>query len=552
MALACSATPGDRMGAAGAVSDLWGPPRPRLVARWEQAGKSWMVAATGGSEAREQGVAGNRRGRALPATESARSSRLGRRYGRLMNDSSRPPLPASATALLRYSVVAEVEALVLGGWPAGAAVRRVAGADCVDLDGRPVRISVRTLQRWRAAWATGKLAALEPRQRTRTTTSQALSPKLVAFLHTEKQRDPRASAPELVRRARARGIVPADAKIDRTTVWRACRRMGLPTRQRPHKHEGDTRRWRYAERLQCVLADGKHFRAGAARLRRVALFFLDDATRYGLEVLVGTAESSELFLRALYQMVMRHGLADLFFLDKGPGFNSHDTQAVVQGGLGALLIHGATRYPEGHGAIERFHRTAYDQVLRSLDGAADVDPACAALTLRLRHFLERYNDTPHETLGKDITPRQRWERGRDLRFPTDDADRYRRFVVRAMHKVSNDHVIKADGRLWEAPRRSAASWVEVARHVLDGRLWVQHQGRMIELAEVDPHANATEPRGSGSAPQPTAGEDGEELPATAAGIAYANDLRPLVDLEGGYRDPHDAPDNDPDNQEQHS
>ena len=468
-----------------------------------------------------------------------------------MNDSSRPPLPVSATALLRYSVVAEVEALVLRGWPAGAAVRHVAGADRVDLDGRLVRISVRTLQRWRAAWASGKLAALEPRQRTRTTTSQALSVELVAFLRTEKRCDPRASAPELVRRARERGIVPVDLKIDRTSVWRACRRLGLPTRQRPHKREGDTRRWQYAERMQCVLADGKHFRAGAARLRRVALFFLDDATRYGLQVRVGTAESSELFLRALYQMVMRHGLADLFFLDKGPGFNSHDTKAVVQGGLGALLIHGTTRYPQGHGAIERFNRTAYDQVLRSLDGAADVDPACDALTLRLNHFLERYNDTPHETLGKDITPRQRWEQGRGLRFPTDDADLYRRFVVRAMHKVSNDHVIKADGRLWEAPRRSAASWVEVARHVLDGRRWVQHQGRMIELAEVDPQANATEPRGSGNTPQPTAGKDGDELPATAAGIAYANDLRPLVDPEGGYSDPHDDQHDDQHDQEQH-
>ena len=68
VALACSATLGDRMG--GAVSDLWGPPRPRLVARWEQAGKSWMVAATGGSEAREQGVAGSPRGRAPPATKA--------------------------------------------------------------------------------------------------------------------------------------------------------------------------------------------------------------------------------------------------------------------------------------------------------------------------------------------------------------------------------------------------------------------------------------------------------------------------------------------------
>ena len=69
-ALACSATLGDRMGAAGAVSDLWGPPRPRLVARWEQAGKSWLVAASGGSEAREQGAAGSHRGRAPPATKA--------------------------------------------------------------------------------------------------------------------------------------------------------------------------------------------------------------------------------------------------------------------------------------------------------------------------------------------------------------------------------------------------------------------------------------------------------------------------------------------------
>ena len=237
-----------------------------------------------------------------------------------------------------------------------------------------------------------------------------------------------------MRRARERGIVPVDQKIDRTSVWRACRRLGLPTRRRPHKREADTRRWRYAERMQCVLADGKHFRAGAARLRRVALFFIDDATRYGLQVRVGTAESSELFLRALYQMVMRHGLADLFFLDKGPGFNSHDTKAVVQGGLGALLIHGTTRYPQGHGAIERFHRTAYDQVLRSLDGAADVDPACDALTLRLRHFLERYNDTPHETLGKDISPRASAGSKDGVCASPPTTPMYRRFVVRAMHR----------------------------------------------------------------------------------------------------------------------
>ena len=77
LALPCSATLGDRMGAAGAVSDLWGPPRPRLVARWEQAGKSWIVAPGGASEAREQGAAGTPRGRSPPATKTPPSSAPG-------------------------------------------------------------------------------------------------------------------------------------------------------------------------------------------------------------------------------------------------------------------------------------------------------------------------------------------------------------------------------------------------------------------------------------------------------------------------------------------
>ena len=77
LALPCSATLGDRMGAAGAVSDLWGPPRPRLVARWEQVGESWIVAPGGASETRERGAAGTPRGRSPPTTKTPPSSAPG-------------------------------------------------------------------------------------------------------------------------------------------------------------------------------------------------------------------------------------------------------------------------------------------------------------------------------------------------------------------------------------------------------------------------------------------------------------------------------------------
>ena len=438
----------------------------------------------------------------------------------------------SAVALFRYSVLSQVHALVLAGQPVGVAVSVVAARDHVDVAGRSVRVAVRTLHRWRAAWHRGGLAALEPMERPRTRTSVTLPPELVAFIRDEKTRDPRASSPELIRGARIRGVIRADLPVHRATVWRLCKRLGLPTRMRPGKRDADTRRWRYPHRMQCVLCDGKHFRAGATRLQRVALFFIDDATRYGLHVVVGTGESTELFLRGLHGLVRRHGLVDLLYLDKGPGFRSDDTTAVVQE-LGAWLVHGKTRYPQGHGAIERFHRTAFDAVLRGLDGAIDVDPDPTALTLRLDHFLHHdYNDRPHQTLGDD-TPRQRWEAGRTLRFPDDDAWLRGRFVVRESRVVSADHVIKHSGKLWEAPRGLARQAVEVVRHVLDGHLHVMWRGQLTRLHELDVHANAYDRRGYRGDHEPLADEG---VPTTAAMLAWQRDFAPVVRSDGGFSD----------------
>jgi transposase InsO family protein len=450
-----------------------------------------------------------------------------------MDNNARITPRPSSVALQRYAVLAQVEALILDGWPASAAVREVARRPQLEATGDCGHVAARTVQRWRAAYTRGGLPALERQARPHVEASQVLPEDLVDFLRTEKAADPRASVPELIRRARERRLLPADLPVDRVTVWRACTRLGLPTRAQPCRGEGDTRRWIYPHRMQCVLADGKHFRAGATRARRVALTFLDDATRFALTGLVGTAEDTTLFLGGLHTLVRHHGLPDRLYLDHGPGFIADDTVAVVAA-LGAWLIHGQAHYPAGHGAIERFQRTLKAQLLRGLDTAAEVDPDCQALTLRLQHFLHRYNDTPHETLAGQ-TPRQRWQQGRPLRFPDHQDDLDQRFVLRLTRKVSADHVLQLDGQLWEVPRGLAHQWVEVHRHALTGRRWLLHQGRRVELARLDPVANATDRRHrTDPLPQPDEG-----VPTTAAQSAFQQDLRPLVDDQGGYRHPDD-------------
>jgi transposase InsO family protein len=88
----------------------------------------------------------------------------------------------------------------------------------------------------------------------------------------------------------------------------------------------------------------------------------------------------------------------ILYLDHGPGFIATAVAEVCRR-LEIALIHGESRYPEGHGKIERFNRTVQSAVLRALDGRPDVDPACKALEVRLRHWLRQvYNHEPHESL----------------------------------------------------------------------------------------------------------------------------------------------------------
>src|SRR5690606_7378589 len=305
---------------------------------------------------------------------------------------------------------------------------------------------------------------------------------------------------------------------------------GLPTRRRPTKHEGDTRRFAYSHRMQMVLCDGKHFRAGVNRLRRVVLYFLDDCARFALHAVVGTSESAELFLRGLFETVQRHGLMDALFLDNGPGFIADDTYRVM-GQLERALIFGTKAYPEGHGKIERFNQTSIAAVLRGLDGAVEVDPDPHALELRLQHYLGRYNDRPHESLDKQ-TPRSRWEAdSRELCFPENEEQLKARFVVTEERRVSKDHVIQYEGGLYEAPRGLSNQRVLVHRQVLTGELSVPDAERLVRLHPVDLAGNARDRRG-----RRTAHQDEVAPVKTAAALAFERDHAPVVDADGGFKD----------------
>ena len=441
----------------------------------------------------------------------------------------------SPEALFRYRVICEVCARVSCGEKNAAAIAAVAANAHSDFSGNQRSVSERTLYRWCADYARHGFAGLQPASRQRIERSLVLPERLLDYLVGQKERDPIASIPELIRRARELGVIALDEPIERVTVYRTLKRMGVYVGRRkkrgPHR---DTRRFAYAHRMEMVLCDGKHFRAGGTRARRVALFFLDDASRYGLHVVVGTSESTELFLRGLYETIRRHGFAGIYYLDHGPGFFSADTFDVVHKLERALLIHGEVEYPEGHGKVERFNRTAKADILRGLDGRPDVDPDLGALELRLGHYLsEVYNRRPHESLD-GATPAERfYADSKSLRFPETDEELRQRFVVHFTRRVTADHIVSIDSAHYEIPRGHAGETIVIYHRLLVDSYAVLHDGALVDIEIVDLAANARARRGHGRSEPP---DVQHPLPKSAADLVFDRDLSPVVDRDGGFSD----------------
>ena len=252
----------------------------------------------------------------------------------------------SDDALFRYQVLSQVLVREQNGQPRSEAIAAVAAGEHITADRKLRQVSQRSIYRWLAAFESQGFAGLLPAARTHIEDSVVLPRPLIDFFKNQKSADPWASVPELIRRAAISGLITPDQLINRVTVWRTLKRLGLDTRRSKKPVDRDSRRFAYPHRMQMVLCDGKHFRASAARLRRVALFFLDDATRMGLHVVVGTSENAELFLRGLYETMLSYGMMGALFVDRGPGFVATDVSEVLRK-LEILYIHGTAGYPQG-------------------------------------------------------------------------------------------------------------------------------------------------------------------------------------------------------------
>jgi transposase InsO family protein len=329
--------------------------------------------------------------------------------------------------------------------------------------------------------------------------------------------------------------------VNRVAVWRALNRRGIDTCHRKSQKANDCRRYAYPHRMDMVLCDGKHFRAGINRVRRVALFYLDDCTRNVLNAVVGTSETTTLFLRGLFETIRTYGFMSALYVDRGSGFMAHDAVDVLRK-LNVLFIHGSKGYPQGRGKIERFNRTAFEQAIRFLNANPEVDADCGSLEQRLRHYIRhQYAEAPHEGLDNSCPLDCFQNDTRSLRFAQSMEELQQAFVLHTTRRVSFDNVISLNSVAFEVPRGHAGARIELHRNVLDDSVRMAHEGRLVRIMPVDLHANARDSRANGPRDD---GASSPLPPKSCSQMVFEKDFKPVVDAQGGYSGTPHKPDKD--------
>lgn len=306
----------------------------------------------------------------------------------------------------------------------------------------------------------------------------------------------------------------AGVEVSADTVRRIRQALGRPPKQRRRPRRYRQRREREAQVGAMVLIDGSPFRwLGQDQSERTLIGAIDDATGRVLALVLRDQEDLHGYAVMLRDLVTHHGVPWTLYGDRAAVLVRNDRHGTVDEELegrqrpshfGLMLEELGVRYiaalsPQAKGRIERLWRTLQDRLAAELALRECRTPEQA--TAFLPAFITRFNvalaQSPRE-------PRHAWRpvpRGLD-----------RILACRYPRVVALDHTVSVAGAAIDIPpagdARSYARCRVDVRELLDGRMLVLYQGRVLVERAAPPGPFALIPHGSPRAhhrgPQPQA------------------------------------------------
>jgi len=338
---------------------------------------------------------------------------------------------ARQIGLFRYMLIREAADATLTARQRGALVRKLAAGPHTDPDGRIVRITRWTLDRWILKYREGGFDALVPSPRQ---SQPRTPPEVFELAGALKKENPSRSAAQVRRILHAQlGWAP-----DETTLQRMFVRTGLTALRAPAE-PAVFGRFEAGRPNEIWTGDALHGpRIGGCKTYLFA--FIDDHSRAIVGHRWGFAEDTVRLAAALRPALAARGVPEYVYVDNGSAFvDSWLLRACAK--LGIKLVHSAPGRPQGRGKIERFFRTVNSEFVVEI-AAGDGEPGrqvgdLAEMNRLFTAWVETvYHRRVHSETG--LAPLARWLEGGPypVPAPADLAEAFRWSEHRTVSKTA--------------------------------------------------------------------------------------------------------------------
>jgi putative transposase len=310
--------------------------------------------------------------------------------------------------LFRYALVRDLVDPALSKAERGRLVRALAERDHLGPDGRMLRVSRGTLDRWVRAYREGGFQALVPAARVVVPRTPAGMLEQAFALKLERPERTAAQVREIL-------LATVDGPVlGLRTLQTHLARQGLNVRGDGRQVGKVYGRFEAPARNELWQGDGLHgpFLAGGTARRAVLLGFIDDHSRLLVGWRWGTGEDVFGLEAALRLGLMSRGVPNAILVDRGSPFVSSQLLRACAV-LGVKLVHAAPRAATTKGKIERFWRTVRDRFLVEIDDGIEL----AELNRLFSAWLEVvYHRRTHSETGS--SPIERFDAAGAPKLPT--------------------------------------------------------------------------------------------------------------------------------------
>ena len=413
---------------------------------------------------------------------------------------------ARKIGLFRYMLIREAADPTLSGRQRGKLVRALAAVTHTDPDGRAIRISRWTLDRWIWEWRRAGFDALVPSPRQ----SQPRTPAEVLELASAlKKENPGRSAAQIRRILSAQhGWAPDERTLQRMFVRTGLNRIAGGEPVTP----GVFGRFEAGRPNEIWTGDALHGPRVAGR--KTYLFaFIDDHSRAVVGHRWGFAEDTVRLAAALRPALAARGVPEHVYVDNGSAFvDSWLLRACAK--LGTKLVHSAPGRPQGRGKIERFFRTVNDGFVVEI-AAAEGKPGrqvhdLAEMNRLFTAWVENvYHRRQHSETG--MAPLARWMTGAPFPVPA-PADLAEAFRWSEYRTVSKTALVSLHGNRYQVDPHLVGRRVELVFDPFDltflrVRLDNADAGTALPF-QINRHAHPkARPEVPAEEPKPTTGID---------------------------------------------